>query len=1115
MGVFAFFRRKAKPDPPSPPTLSPQEGEERFGQLFSQFQEQGYFLERELESGSEWRTLAAVGVDGGRSVLRLFAGYGPEILSKAEHFYPTQGRLEHPRLSPFRAMGSFDMYRPWLARAYVVGSPLCVTEVAPMPQALEWLSQICQALAVLHRSGLAHHRLKPGNVLLGPEGVVLTDMALPQGEESPAGPPREHSSEELLYLAPETIMGNAGAPGADLYAVGVLAYQLLTGKPPLPPRSDFMQALMDVIQTQPPSLGQERSDLPGALVALVDRLLSKDLQQRSLSAQDLSRAFLFGEPQRVRSGVEMQALLGELQQAGELQSQGAFTLDQGKALEKLGRFQFLHPQDFLLALLAAASSLGAKSLDVTASRSQLELKYDCAPLSEHQLEDLFSHAFTARGLCHLALGLAGAVGLPGARVTITSGRHCASLTRLEALRLKPTRPVNGLHLSIKPAGGLQPRPLLSGNGDPPAHVAERFRLAPIPMRWNGQLLNPHGVHLVDGLAVALPGPHPGLYRMLDGMAFAEPHSLGVPDAQVVMAGAWKVDLSYQQLVASDLEQAEKLCARAWTGLERAARRLAVEEPITRKRMDVYQQICSLPGLREPLAQRIETAVLTWEEDYFHPLAETLCPPESPLRVRSGFLRQSNLTWAQVRHLADRVHGEGSVAYWECLLRAWQCRNDLQPTLDELPPLMASDPQQALVKLRRIPCSGPHGYLSPLFAAALSLGATAVEVTALGTTVCFRYEGATLSRELAETLFVSPSRALVPLTLGLVGVLRAAPTVEISCPDGSATLVTPTAPSPQGRGTLVTPACWNWHGGGAGNSLILGWRHTLSEPSPELCKRLLYFPIPVRWKGKLLNAEQAEFVDDLWVSLPAARSGYFRMQEGLLFEERHHFLVAGARVVQNGRWETDLDYARLQPAALRENAAESRLLGLAEEVALRSPLRTAQLDWYEQLLPLLPVPVREAFYSRLVTEAMAGTPDPAHPLLLQAREQVRLLDLPGRLEAARRLVDPACGHLDGLDWNETRELLREAFAGRGDLYWRNLLGAWLRSSTLQPSLEEIPELLRQVSAFSEMEQVNPDSALLLALQRFMRDVSHRDGARCSQWLRWIPEDCPQTRAHLRG
>lgn len=166
----------------------------------------------------------------------------------------------------------------YLHRKQTAGEPLGVVE------AVDLLIAIADALTAVHRAGIAHRDVKPANVMLAPGGrVVLMDFGLFLPEFEVAAQATIAGSPQ--YMAPEAI-SNTVEPGAgglvDLYALGVMAYEMLAGVPPFQgetPDEVWDRHLYDPI----PDLAQARPDVPASLASLVRDLLAKDPSLRPQS----------------------------------------------------------------------------------------------------------------------------------------------------------------------------------------------------------------------------------------------------------------------------------------------------------------------------------------------------------------------------------------------------------------------------------------------------------------------------------------------------------------------------------------------------------------------------------------------------------------------------------------------------------------------------------------------------------------------------------------------------------------------------------------------------------------------------------------------------------------
>ena len=179
-------------------------------------------------------------------------------------------------------------------RAYIVMelingevlSRMIPTQGVPVPTALELIAQVADGLAVAHAQGIVHRDVKPGNILVRPDGSVkITDFGIARA----AGISDLTMPGSVLgtarYIAPEQLAGgDYGAP-ADIFALGVVAYQCLTGTTPFADR-DPLAAAYAKVHEEVPRLG---APIPDGVADLVDSMLAKDPAARP-SASSVSRS---------------------------------------------------------------------------------------------------------------------------------------------------------------------------------------------------------------------------------------------------------------------------------------------------------------------------------------------------------------------------------------------------------------------------------------------------------------------------------------------------------------------------------------------------------------------------------------------------------------------------------------------------------------------------------------------------------------------------------------------------------------------------------------------------------------------------------------------------------
>jgi serine/threonine-protein kinase len=160
-------------------------------------------------------------------------------------------------------------------------------------------AQVADALDYAHKSGVVHRDVKPANILLCSDGrLKVADFGIAKAVEE-SEPSRPDPAEALTgtgsivgtaqYLSPEQVEGRAVDGRTDVYALGVVLYEMLTGRPPFSGETDMAVALQHVT-TEPPGLRQVRAGVPPALEAVVRRAMAKAPGARYQSAADLGRA---------------------------------------------------------------------------------------------------------------------------------------------------------------------------------------------------------------------------------------------------------------------------------------------------------------------------------------------------------------------------------------------------------------------------------------------------------------------------------------------------------------------------------------------------------------------------------------------------------------------------------------------------------------------------------------------------------------------------------------------------------------------------------------------------------------------------------------------------------
>lgn len=208
--------------------------------------------------------------------------------------------LQHPNIIPVYEHGEQNGL-PYLVMPYISGGTLRdeLKQVGALAffKVVDYLEQLAAALDFAHERGAIHRDVKPANILKTPEGrLVLTDFGLVKivtaGQSAHtrltnAGTPMGTPD----YIAPEQVMGGDKVDGrADLYSLGVILYQMVTGRTPFQGETPA-QVVVQHLQLPPPSPRSLRPDLPVAAEQVIFQTLAKRPEDRYARGQDLAAAF--------------------------------------------------------------------------------------------------------------------------------------------------------------------------------------------------------------------------------------------------------------------------------------------------------------------------------------------------------------------------------------------------------------------------------------------------------------------------------------------------------------------------------------------------------------------------------------------------------------------------------------------------------------------------------------------------------------------------------------------------------------------------------------------------------------------------------------------------------
>ncbi len=210
-----------------------------------------------------------------------------EYVARFRHEARAVAQLSHPHIVTVIDRGEDDGQQ-FIVFEYVDGENLkqLVERTGPLParRAVELALEVADALAFAHEHGLVHRDVKPQNVLLTPDGAAkVTDFGIARSLDVERGVTQTGTVLGTSnYLSPEQASGRPTTPSTDVYSLGVVLYELLTGEVPFA-GENFVAVAMKHINESPPDVLQKRPDVPLRLAAAVDRALAKDPSERFAS----------------------------------------------------------------------------------------------------------------------------------------------------------------------------------------------------------------------------------------------------------------------------------------------------------------------------------------------------------------------------------------------------------------------------------------------------------------------------------------------------------------------------------------------------------------------------------------------------------------------------------------------------------------------------------------------------------------------------------------------------------------------------------------------------------------------------------------------------------------
>jgi len=219
-------------------------------------------------------------------------GSEPEQRQRFIHEAKAASALEHPNICTIHEIDETPAGQMFIAMAYLEGETLKTKiERGPLPvrEALDLSMQVARGLTKAHERGIIHRDIKPANVIVTDDGVAkIVDFGLAKLAGATELTRTGTTLGTAAYMSPEQVQGISADRRVDVWALGVVLYETLTGRRPF--RGDHMPAIVySIVNEKPAPIRQDRPDLPVALESVVARALEKDRELRYPSAGEILR----------------------------------------------------------------------------------------------------------------------------------------------------------------------------------------------------------------------------------------------------------------------------------------------------------------------------------------------------------------------------------------------------------------------------------------------------------------------------------------------------------------------------------------------------------------------------------------------------------------------------------------------------------------------------------------------------------------------------------------------------------------------------------------------------------------------------------------------------------
>lgn len=252
-----------------------------------------YEILENLGCGATCRVDKAFDTVIGRTVAvkSFLQGFGKNSDQHFLHEAQTVGRLSHPAIAQLYDVGHDATGTPFLVMEFISGrslDELLADSTIPSATAAAWAGDIASALAFAHRKGVIHGDVKPGNIRVTDNGAVkLVDFGVARFSSQVSRSDRVLGTP--AYLSPEQIQGQAQDARSDLFSLGIVLYEMITGVRPFAGNS-LGEVCAQILTDDPVPPSERNPELSTAFDRIIARCLAKNPDHRYKTANDLARA---------------------------------------------------------------------------------------------------------------------------------------------------------------------------------------------------------------------------------------------------------------------------------------------------------------------------------------------------------------------------------------------------------------------------------------------------------------------------------------------------------------------------------------------------------------------------------------------------------------------------------------------------------------------------------------------------------------------------------------------------------------------------------------------------------------------------------------------------------